>query len=124
MGHCMESLERVHVKLCYNKNMTDEELIKITDSMQEKLGDNSAVIADDIGLLITGNTNSQKALQERDAEIERLKATNEKLVLANGNLLKQIPVEKANTKRSDEDASEVKTIKLSDAFDANGNFKH
>ena len=74
--------------------------------------------------LITGNTNSQKALQERDAEIERLKATNEKLVLANGNLLKQIPVEKANTKRSDEDASEVKTIKLSDAFDANGNFKH
>ena len=79
--------------------MTDEELIKITDSMQEKLGDNSAVIADDIGLLITGNTNSQKALQERDAEIERLKATNE-------------------------DASEVKTIKLSDAFDANGNFKH
>lgn len=120
----MESLERVHVKLCYNKIMTDEELIKITDSMQEKLGDNSAVIADDIGLLITGNTNSQKALQERDAEIERLKATNEKLVLANGNLLKQIPVEKANPKRSDEDASEVKTIKLSDAFDANGNFKH
>lgn len=92
--------------------------------MQEKLGDNSAVIADDIGLLITGNTNSQKALQERDAEIERLKATNEKLVLANGNLLKQIPQEHI-TKRAEQDDSEVtKPIKLSDAFDANGNFKH
>ena len=103
--------------------MTDEELIKITDSMQEKLGDNSAVIADDIGLLITGNTNSQNALRERDAEIERLKATNEKLVLANGNLLKQIPVEKA-TKAPKEEVPEVTNIKLSDAFDANGNFKH
>ena len=110
--------------MCYNKNMTDEELIKITDSMQEKLGDNSAVIADDIGLLITGNANSQKALQERDAEIERLKTTNEKLVLANGNLLKQIPQEHI-TKRTEQDDSEVtKPIKLSDAFDANGNFKH
>lgn len=120
----MESLGRVHIKLCYNKVMTDEELIKITDSMQEKLGDNSAVIADDIGLLITGNTNSQKALQERDAEIERLKATNEKLVLANGNLLKQIPVEKASKPSQTEDSEVKETIKLSDAFDANGNFKH
>ena len=55
--------------------MTDEDLIKITDSMQEKLGtDNSALIADDIGLLITGNANSQQALRERDDEIARLKA--------------------------------------------------
>ena len=54
--------------------MTDEELLKITDSMQEKLGDNAGVIADDIGLLITGNSNSQKALVAKDEEIKRLKS--------------------------------------------------
>ena len=51
--------------------MTDEELLKITDSMHEKLGDNAGVIADDIGLLITGNSNSQKALVAKDEEIKR-----------------------------------------------------
>ena len=55
--------------------MTDEELLKITDSIQEKLGDNAGVIADDIGLLITGNSNSQKALVAKDEEIKRLTST-------------------------------------------------
>lgn len=105
--------------------MTDDELIKITDSMQEKLGDNAAVIADDIGVLITSNANSQANLRERDEEIARLKATNEKLVLANGNLLKQIPVEKSTASESREpsDVEKPKPISLRDAFDKHGNFK-
>ena len=105
--------------------MTDDELIKITDSMQEKLGDNAAVIADDIGLLITSNANSQAALRERDEEIGRLKTTNEKLVLANGNLLKQIPVEKSTVSESREpsEVEQPKPISLKDAFDKYGNFK-
>ena len=50
--------------------MTDEELLKITNSIEEKLGkENSAVIADDIGLLMTGNAKAQKTLQERESEI-------------------------------------------------------
>lgn len=102
--------------------MTDEELIKITDSMQEKLGDNAGVIADDIGLLITGNANTQKALVAKDEEIKRLTSTNEKLVLANGNLLKQIPVEKSLPTKEAE-VEEVQTINLRDAFDKFGNFK-
>lgn len=106
--------------------MTDEDLIKITDSMQSKLGeDNSALIADDIGLLITGNANSQKALRERDDEIAQLKADKEKLIIANGNLLKQVPVEHKVKSTEVEDKSEdVKPISIADAFDANGNFKH
>lgn len=105
--------------------MTDEDLIKITDSMQEKLGaDNSALIADDIGLLITGNANSQNTLRERDEEIARLKADKEKLILANGNLLKQVPVEHKGTTEVADKSEEVTNITLSDAFDANGNFKH
>ena len=49
--------------------MTDEELLKITESMQQKLGEeNSAVIADDYGSLITANTQAQKDLLEKNEE--------------------------------------------------------
>lgn len=105
--------------------MTDEELLKITSSIEEKLGaENSAVIADDIGLLMTGNAKSQKAIQDRDSEIADLKAKNEKLVLANGNLLKQVPMESETfVKRpKDENNSENVKINLSDAFDKSGKF--
>ena len=101
--------------------MTDEELIKITDSMQEKLGESAGVIADDIGLLITGNANTQKALVAKDEEIKRLTSTNEKLVLANGNLLKQIPVDKSLPAKEAE-VEQPKSIDLSKAFDRHGNF--
>lgn len=106
--------------------MTDEDLIKFTDAMQEKLGaENSALIADDIGTLITTNANTQKALRERDDEIAQLKADKEKLILANGNLLKQVPVEHRSTSTEVENKSEeVSNITIADAFDANGNFKH
>lgn len=107
--------------------MTDEELLKITNSIEEKLGkENSAVIADDIGLLMTGNAKAQKTLQDRESEISELKAKNEKLVLANGNLLKQVPQEsETSTKRpKGEDNSEEGHINLSDAFDKSGKFIH
>lgn len=111
----------------YNKSMTDEELLKITNSIEEKLGkENSAVIADDIGLLMTGNAKAQKTLQERESEISELKAKNEKLVLANGNLLKQVPQESETSVKSrpkDENSEDVK-INLSDAFDKSGRFIH
>lgn len=110
--------------MCHNKVMTDEELLKITSSIEEKLGDNSAIIADDLGLLLTGNANSQKLLQDKDAEIAQLKSTNEKLVIANGNLLKQVPiehkVEKSVTNRHEENSES--SINLSDAFDKSGRF--
>lgn len=89
--------------------------------MQEKLGESAGVIADDIGLLITGNANTQKALVAKDEEIKRLTSTNEKLVLANGNLLKQIPVEKSLPAKEAE-VEQPKSIDLSKAFDRHGNF--
>lgn len=108
--------------------MTDEEFIKITDSLTEKLGaDNSALIADDIGLLINGNTNAQNLLHEKDEEIKRLKANNEKLILANGNLLKQIPVEKHEDKPHGnvDESEEVKPeFSWNQIFDSHGKFKH
>lgn len=108
----------------YNQGMTDEELLKITTSIEEKLGkEGSAVIADDIGLLMTGNANAQKTLQDRESEIQRLKETNEKLVLANGNLLKQVPAESTTTKpKVSSNSDESQPISLADAFDKSGKF--
>ena len=97
--------------------------------MADKLGkDNYALIADDIGLLINGNTSAQNALREKDEEIARLKANNEKLVLANGNLLKQIPVERHEDKPrgtvDDSSDAEVKEeFSWNQIFDSHGRFK-
>ena len=106
--------------------MTDEELLKITSSIEEKLGDSSALIADDLGLLITGNSKAQQTLADRESEIRSLKSTNEKLVIANGNLLKQVPIEhKIEEQPKVAQSSEgQEKINLSDAFDSNGRFKH
>ena len=101
--------------------MSDDDLIKITDQIQEKLGaDNAAVIADDLGLLITANAATQKALQDRDNTIRELTDTKERLIAANGNLLKQVPV----VEKKVEDEKPKQTINLADAFDARGNFRH
>lgn len=104
--------------------MTDEELTRFTDSLQEKLGEeNSAVIADDLGELITLNANTQKALSDKDKEIARLTAVNEKLVISNGNLLKRVPVEHKSVPVERQQSVEEKPISFDDIFDKNGNFK-
>lgn len=106
--------------------MSDEELTKFIDGMQEKLGkENSAIIADDLGILISSNAEAQKRSKAQDEKIKQLTAHNEKLILANGNLLKQMPVEHSEpvNRRDDEDAPKHK-INLSDAFDAHGRFIH
>lgn len=102
--------------------MSDDELIKITDQIQEKLGaDNAAVIADDLGLLITANAATQKALQDKDNTIRELSDAKERLIAANGNLLKQVPVVE---RKVEDDEKPKKAINLADAFDARGNFRH
>ena len=105
--------------------MSDEELTKFIDGLQDKLGkENSAVIADDLGILISSNAETQKALQARDEKIEKLRERNEKLILANGNLLKQMPVEHSEPAYREEAEKPKKRINLNDAFDAQGRFIH
>ena len=104
--------------------MTDDEILEITSSIEETLGkDAFATISDKVGELLTGNTENMKRLAERDAEIDKLKDKNEKLVAANGALLQKIPVgfEQTVTKKKEEPQPK---IKLKDAFDKNGNFIH
>ena len=107
--------------------MTDEEITQFSDSLQSKIGEESmALIADDIGTLITKNSEAQKQQQKAQAEIERLKSLNEKLVISNGNLLKQVPQEhreeKSQSSKGD-DSDSVQHINLANAFDRHGNFK-
>ena len=104
--------------------MSDEELTKFIDGMQEKLGkENSAIIADDLGILISSNAEAQKRSRMQDERIKQLTAHNEKLILANGNLLKQMPVEHSEPADQRDDEPKKK-INLKDAFDAHGRFIH
>lgn len=103
--------------------MEDEKLLGITNSIEEKLGkENSATIADDLGILMTENSKTQELLKQREEEIKSLKERNDKLVAANGNLLQQIPMGKTDKKEESEEPK--KPISLKDAFDSKGNFIH
>ena len=104
--------------------MNSEDLEKITNSIKEKIGDElSGVIADDLGLLLTNNTKVYNDLQKKDNEINTLKDRNEKLVVANGNLLGQIPMGQDDNKKEDKEDKQPKAFDFADMFDAKGNFK-
>ena len=105
--------------------MDDVKILELTGKIEETLGkENSAMISDTLGELLTGNTENMKAIAERDAKIKDLEARNEKLVVANGALLQKIPMEKAADRREEETKEAPKKINLKDAFDKNGNFIH
>lgn len=104
--------------------MQDNDLQQIIDSISEKVGkENSALIADDIGKLITINSSVVDKIKEKDTEISRLTDTNEKLIVANGNLLQSIPMGKEEKKEEKQEENEHKSTSLRDCFDSKGNFK-
>ena len=104
--------------------MNDETLLDITTRMEETLGkDNFAMISDQIGELITGNSNNLKKIEEAEANIKKLQDKNDKLVLANGSLLQKIPMAKSEDPDEPKEKPQKK-INLKDAFDKNGNFRH
>lgn len=103
--------------------MNSEELNAFLDSMKEKLGEeNSALISDDLGNLITKNTEVYNTLENKEKEIERLNGLNQKLVSANGSLLQQVS---AGFERNphEEDETPKKSFNFRDAFDEKGHFK-
>lgn len=105
--------------------MNSEELNTFLDSMKEKLGEeNSALISDDLGNLITKNTEVYNMMGNKDKEIANLKSLNEKLVSANGSLLQQVGAgfEKSTHEVVEEDTPK-KSFNFMDAFDEKGHFK-
>lgn len=104
--------------------MDDDKILELTGKIEETLGkDNFATISDTIGELLTGNTENMKAIAARDAEIDKLKDRNDKLVAANGALLQKVPMgyEAVDRQKKEEDPQPQTTLK--DAFDEHGNFR-
>lgn len=105
--------------------MDDDKILELTGKIESTLGkENSAMISDTIGEILTGNTANMKAIADRDEEIKKLKEKNEKLVAANGALLQRVPMGFENSSPKKEEKEEPKSINLKDAFDSRGNFKH
>lgn len=105
--------------------MDDTKILELTGKIEETLGkENTAMISDTLGEILTGNTENMKAIAERDEQIKKLQDRNEKLVSANGALLQKIPMEKADNEVNSNEREAPKKINLKDAFDKNGNFKH
>ena len=102
--------------------MSNEYITEFTNNLKEKLGDTSyATISDDIATLITKNNETITDITNKDNEISDLKNRNEKLVLANGSLLKQIPV--GNVKKEEKEEVPKEKITFTDLFDEKGHFK-
>jgi hypothetical protein len=103
----------------------DEKILELTGKIEETLGkENSAMISDTLGEIITGNSENIKAIADRDSTIKQLQDRNEKLISANGALLQKIPMEKNQDKEDSKKEVTQKKINLKDAFDAKGNFIH
>ena len=99
--------------------MKEEDLIKLTESIKEKLGEEgSALIADDLGILYTQNKTVLEDLDNKNKEITTLKDTNEKLVLANGRLLQQVPMGKEEPETVE---SKPEYFDYHSVFDEHGN---
>ena len=102
--------------------MKEEDLKNTLDSIKTKLGDEtSALIADDLGILITKNTEAQKQIKEQSEKITQLGEKVDKLVIANASLLQQIPM--GNEPSSKEEKTESEEFSFKSVFDEKGNFK-
>lgn len=101
--------------------MKNEELAVITDSIKEKLGEETtALIADDLGLLMSENNRIYNSINSKDAEITKLKENNDRLVKANANLLQRVPISSPEPVKKEPVVK--KSISLSECFDSKGNF--
>lgn len=105
--------------------MDDDKILELTSKIEETLGkENSAMISDTLGEIITGNSENMKAIASRDEEIKKLQERNEKLVSANGALLQKVPMGFEKTSKKEEREEVKPKLSLKDAFDKRGNFIH
>lgn len=106
--------------------MKEEDLKAFTDSIKEKLGEeNMAMISDDLGTLMTHNSTAISEAMEKDKTLKTLRENNERLVMANANLLQQIPAHPDyDSHQPKEEKEEVKSFSFRSVFDEKGNFKN
>lgn len=107
--------------------MTNQDFQDKMNKIQEKIGSEaSALILDDIGVLITDNLNMNKESEKQANEIAEQKARNEKLLEVNGNLLQQVsmveePIKNQPSQKQQDEPR--KAFDFREAFDEYGNFK-
>ena len=103
--------------------MTKEDLEKLTNGMQEKLGQEQAsIIADDIATLLADNKNMLDTIKNKDTQINKLNTDKEKLINANSNLMLKIATGLEEPINNTKDKQQ-KEYKMLDSFDSKGNFK-
>ena len=104
--------------------MKEEDIKQITDSIKEKLGEETyATISDDIGILFTKNTEVQNQIVELNENVNGLTEKNSKLASANASLLQQVPMGLDNSKPSQIDEESKEPFNFKSLFDEKGNFK-
>lgn len=104
--------------------MKEEDIKQITDSIKEKLGEETyATISDDIGILFTKNTEVQNQIVELNENVNGLTEKNSKLASANASLLQQVPMGLDNSKPVQIDEEHKEPFNFKSLFDEKGNFK-
>lgn len=107
--------------------MLEKEFEKITKSIQDKLGkENTSLIADDLGKLITDNATMNKDIKQRDERISKLEQDKEALITSNGNLLQQVAMgdeDRLINKNEPKEDEPPKPFDYRSVFDEKGNFK-
>lgn len=105
--------------------MEEKEINELMERIREKVGEEtSALISDDLGLIITNNSNMLKERSELNKNIQNLQKDKENLISANGNLLKQIPmgIEEDNFSYNKKEEKPKEEFSFKKMFDEKGNF--
>lgn len=104
--------------------MKQEEMQTLTNAIQEKLGDNSGIIADDLAKIISNNSQQNSEIENRDSRIKQLEKQNELLTTANGSLLQQIAMGEETPPHETQKNEETpkKKFDFKSVFDKKGRF--
>lgn len=108
--------------------MLNEDLKKVTDSIQEKIGkEKASLIADNIATILSNNMQMNNIIADKDKKIDTLNKDKEGLMQTNMNLLQQIPMgkEEDNKPKPKEETKKISAnaFNYNDCFDEDGNFK-
>ena len=103
--------------------MTNKELQDLINSASEKLGkENSALVSDVFGTMISDNAEMNKTITNKEKQIEKLEKTNEMLTASNGQLLQQVSMGFEEPEKEEPEKEEKKPFDFRSAFE-NGKFK-
>lgn len=104
--------------------MKNEEITKLTQKIQEKIGqENSALISEELATLISDTANVNSQMEKQSSEIETLKSDKEKLLDVNSKLFLQVSQGYDESLIEDKKAEEKKPFSFKSCFDEKGNFK-